>query len=657
MIRFIGIIVLIVLFCLQSVSAAILTPAGIDREASSAITVIKSPVWREWAQTRVDYLKQILWATRNRSIHQKIIAHATKFLSDLKNGVYTYDVSSNERVLSEKIILEYQKEFVKVLKRHINTYNTQDKKENGNMHFAIQLNDYNRKMDVIIDLSPYKIIISKDLENMEIDGKIDVSITETEDRKMQKSTHFMIDGNMRLIKNDLYFMLRNYNLKYTDTTENIPWYLEEFRDIFSEIKWKDYHYSFNDTYSYRSILSTFALKNREGQSEKIIQKIQSVLDILMVEPILSPVAKKWESMILGINTKTLFSIGRLMPEMKETLSKVNIDTLSDIYNVLPIAADIQLIGNRLSTIGMTADVWYSGQLDRLSDGTPVFMLSIDDLTGISELQKIIISKTSTYLWFAASATMGGEPVDLTAQAKKDGMTASISLKGKEFATAQLHEIGSKTWNYDFAFTNIWANPNELQTFHLWWDLWEEFGIFTIIPPSISSEVTDIQTYKKQRDDTRKTAIISIEQDILDFYDAKNTYPIAPRSGCVTDIRAKTSYGWNIFSYSEDPNGQSAWTCPNGYYYRTLRDYDNELVYLIAAHTETREAANYDNSRVDITQAPFRTIMNNVGTGISSADPKNWYLITMPYLSSDSIEDTLTPMLVPSLGCELNGICN
>jgi hypothetical protein len=103
-------------------------------------------------------------------------------------------------------------------------------------------------------------------------------------------------------------------------------------------------------------------------------------------------------MILGINTKTLLKIGGVIPEMKETLSKINnVDMLSDIYKVLPIAADIQLTGSRLSTRGMTSDMSYSGQLDRLSDGTPVFTLSIESLISTSEFQKIIVSKTPTYL--------------------------------------------------------------------------------------------------------------------------------------------------------------------------------------------------------------------------------------------------------------------
>jgi hypothetical protein len=662
--RSLSIITLLIILSLQTVSATIITPAGITREATTALSTIQSLSWRGWAESRIEYLKKILWTAKTRAIRQEIASTATTLLADIRSGAYTFDISSTERSASEAVVLGYQQELVTIVRDYIHQYNTQDKSERGNMHMTMKLRETMNDSTVTVDVSPYHVSASRDFSSIEIDGKIDIAVLETIDGKKEQSVHIMIDGKIQIIKGELYLMLRNYELSsinHTGQENHNTGDMDEIKMILSEIQGKTYHHTIGDHPLYQKI--ALALNGDEGSvgSKKLMQQIESILDILMTNPVLTPIAKKWESMVLGINTATLLKVAYKIPDFQKTYATttIDMDAVATLYAAFPIAADIRLTGRRLSTDGLTATERYSGYIDRTSDGIPVYSLTIEDLTGMS---KMTLAKTSATTTLTAHSLIGWDMIDLDMQATKGDIRANLSLGWKVFATAKVHTDGKNAWSYDIEYNKItndvraYDGEQILWYLHIWGDLRQEFGVFALTPPPVVSQLMDLQVYKKERDEQRKNDIENIHSNVSDFYNRLSRLPIAPKDNCTKNIRAKTTWNTDMFSYYADPTWLSTATCPNGYYYRILRDYDDEQVYLVAARTETREAANYDNSRVDITRASFRTIMGNVGTGISSADPANWYLITMPYLSSDSIGGVSESILRPSLGCELNGIC-
>jgi hypothetical protein len=664
---------LLIILSLQTVSATIITPAGITREATAALSTIQSLSWRGWAESRIEYLKKILWTAKTRAVRQEIASTATTLLADISSGAYVFDISSTERSASEAVVLGYQQELVTIVRDYIHQYNTQDKSERGNMHMTMKLRETTNDSTVTVDISPYHVSASRDFSSIEIDGKIDISVLETIDGKKEQAVHIMIDGNIQIIKGDLYLMLRSYDLSsinHAGQEGNNTGDMDEIKMILSEIQGKTYHHTIGDHSLYQKI--ALALNGDEGSvgSKKLMQQIESILDILMTSPVLTPIAKKWESMILGINTATLLKVAYRIPDFQKiyATTTIDMDAVATLYAAFPIAADIRLTGNRISTDGLTATERYSGYIDRTSDGIPVYSLTSEDLTKIS---KMTLTKNSATTTLTANSLIGWDMIDLDMRIDKSDIRAHLSLGWKVFATAKVHTDGKNAWSYDVEYNKItndvraYDEEQILWYLHIWGDLRQEFGVFTLTPPPVSSQLMDLQVYKKERDDKRRSDITDISYGIADIQSRISRYPIAPKNGCIESIRAKTEWNTDMFWYGtyDDPTEQSAGTCPTGYYYRTLRDYDDERVYLVASRTETREAANYDNSRVDITQASFRTIMGNVGTGISSADPANWYLITMPYLSldleytydADDISSSES-VLRPSLGCELNGIC-
>ncbi len=64
-------------------------------------------------------------------------------------------------------------------------------------------------IDLDIDVDTYKVSVSHDYEHMEFDTRVRVSARE---KTIPDSFSVMVDGNIKIIKNDLYVTLRDYSI-------------------------------------------------------------------------------------------------------------------------------------------------------------------------------------------------------------------------------------------------------------------------------------------------------------------------------------------------------------------------------------------------------------------------------------------------------------
>lgn len=81
-------------------------------------------------------------------------------------------------------------------------------------------------MDIQVD--PYKITISQDRKNIEVDTKITIIASSSGTEIM----NVMIDGNVAMIGDNFYITLRNYEIKIS---KNLA-YLGEYEDTLKELK-------------------------------------------------------------------------------------------------------------------------------------------------------------------------------------------------------------------------------------------------------------------------------------------------------------------------------------------------------------------------------------------------------------------------------------
>lgn len=63
--------------------------------------------------------------------------------------------------------------------------------------------------DVSMRLISYRITTIEDLKKIEIDGKIDITINKKGDKDPM---HIILDGNIKLLDQDLYISLRDYSV-------------------------------------------------------------------------------------------------------------------------------------------------------------------------------------------------------------------------------------------------------------------------------------------------------------------------------------------------------------------------------------------------------------------------------------------------------------
>lgn len=612
---------LITLIDMGSVSAQILTPAGLTREARSTIARISDPSGNVWAKMHLEEFTNALVAIqrkRNNSLENKllkseIITNATNFITDLKNKSYTFDIPTVERDNIENFILSYQKEFVIKVREYIQNYATIDQKGSGDMHFTLRSNE----TDVTISINPYKITSSSNDKNIEIDAKITINVIQ---KKLNDRFEIMIDGSVKLIDHDIYISLRDYAIIPPKSQQvNISSYIETIK----EMKGKVYHQKL--THELAS-----ALAKETKQKEFILKSIEPMLDILMNNSILTPIAKQGDMYVLALSSKTAKLLSRIM---QENASSIFYDFPIELAASIALPLDIRTDGKQIYFSKLNAEMRLNGVVSRDPTNTILLNMSVSEV-GTLTPWKLAINKTPIH-W-----TLMGSSDDYTIDATLSKTTVSATIKkwNTILGTAKIDNTSINAWTYDLSAiweqtTYNWSidaqdTETENISLRLWSNMRQEFEQFTIVRPTMREEMDQLSYFLSARDTTRKSHLQYISSYLESFYlEHGNKYPKVQKNGCTESIQWNRN---NYMRYSayKDPKSLSSASCPNGYYYRTLIDADNYPVYILASRVEDKSNANYDAQKVSLTTGSYRSIMGNISsnTGILSTNPTDWYYV-------------------------------
>ena len=157
------------------------------------------------------------------SYRREVAESANSYLSDIKNGSYTFDISDDEKSTVEAVVLSYQKDMTAAIRRLIDQQRNNDTKESGDMHFTISSSDLN----LAVNIDRYHVIQSSDMENIEMSIRMNIRVTSKEG-----DLNAMIDGKVMILGNDFYITLQDYSLTTTMDGSDIT----NFRKILDTIK-------------------------------------------------------------------------------------------------------------------------------------------------------------------------------------------------------------------------------------------------------------------------------------------------------------------------------------------------------------------------------------------------------------------------------------
>lgn len=467
--RFVSWVVAIsVLFSSLSVSAAVTTGAGLQREAKPIIKNISNSTGKSWATARVKlYADTLKYMSRINTLDAKnykkeVWESASRYLSDLQSGAYVFDISASDRTKAEELVLSYQKDMTRAVRAYIEQYKNSDKKEIGDMHFTLRSTD----TSVDIDIGQYRVVQSQDMQSMEIDLRMSIRAT-GKDGNLSAT----LEGNMMIVDNALYLTLRDYTLSTTikgiETTE--------IEKVLRTIKGKTYHQKLDKEVA-------DALK----ESKKSLEMTEKLLDILESESILTPVARQGSEHILMFRKSAVQKI----------VSLSRTPTLMDMSpKGLLIPIDIRTDGKDIYMSGYANSVSLNAHLTRESSGIPIMTIEWSERSGY-DTWNWKLSKTPTFWAFAGAS----EDYTIDAQATKNGATATVKKWTKTIGTARINSTGVHAWAYDMSAiyedtSYDWEtgeSTSEDITMKLWGALKQEFGKFTLTPPTLYEEMSKLQ---------------------------------------------------------------------------------------------------------------------------------------------------------------------
>jgi hypothetical protein len=105
-----------------------------------------------------------------------------------------------------------------------------DIRESGFSHVFVSSTD----LTVKVDVEDYRVTQTRDMDKIEIDGTLRVSLTGSQ---VGKDTTFVLGGNILIIKDDLYITLRKY--EFTGDKENFM--IKDFDETFGKLTAKTLH--------------------------------------------------------------------------------------------------------------------------------------------------------------------------------------------------------------------------------------------------------------------------------------------------------------------------------------------------------------------------------------------------------------------------------
>jgi hypothetical protein len=446
------------------------TPS-ISRTANPIISKMNNPLAKTWAKSRIKFYNDTLRDTTRlyenptdiKLFREDISRSAMDFLSDIKSGSYTFDITDADRKNVESTILWYQKDFVKTLRNSIEQIKNHDTRQTGDLHFIVRSKD----MNIDLNIDPYRIVQTKDNKNIELDARITLQISEWTSDELRVS----VDGNILIIWEDLYITLRDYSLDMSFQDRD---YLE-IENILKTTKGKTYHQKLDENIVY-------GLQNSQWSFEMI----EKFMKLLETESLLTPIAKHKQEYILMFR--------------KATIAKItDLDRIPDIADIefkdLIIPIDLRLTGSTIQLNGYMDNVAFDATIQRHIDGTPIMTINWQE-HGTTDMWKWKISKTP-FFWALAGSS---DQYSVDAQASSNGATAMIKDGGKTIATAKIDSTGINAWTYDLSATwqdikTDWETgkqESEEIAVRLWGTIKDEFGAFTLTPPSIYEEMSKLE---------------------------------------------------------------------------------------------------------------------------------------------------------------------
>lgn len=462
------VIAISVLFSSLSVSAAVTTSAGLQREAKPIIKNISNSTGKSWATARVKlYADTLKYMSKINTLDAKnykkeVWESASRYISNLQNGVYVFDITPTDRTMVENLVLSYQKDMTRAVRTYIEQYKNSDKKEIGDMHFTLR----STNTSVDIDIGQYRVVQSQDMRNMEIDIRMSIRVT-GKDGNLSAT----LEGNMMIVDNALYLTLRDYSLSTTikgmETTE--------IEKVLRTVKGKTYHQKLDKEVA-------DALK----ESKKSLEMTEKLLSILESESIFTPVAKEGSEYILMFRKSAVQKIVAL----SRTPSMLDISPKN-----LLIPMDIRTNGKDIDMSGYANSLSLDAHISRKGDGTPVMTLEWTERSGYDSWNWKL-SKTPTFWAFAGAS----EEYTIDAQATKNGATATVKKWDKTIGTARINSTGVHAWTYDMSaiYEDIsydWEtgeSTSEDISMKFWWAVKQEFGRFTLTPPTLYEEMSKLQ---------------------------------------------------------------------------------------------------------------------------------------------------------------------
>lgn len=123
----------------------------------------------------------------------------------------------------------YQSEFATALEFYVDAYMNKGSRETGDIHLTLK----SKEANIEVNLDPYKITISKDRKNIELDAKLTFLASEPSG---SKKLNFTIDGNIKLIGNDLYLTLRDATVNTVGDTDSLRVDLDNFLKVIQALK-------------------------------------------------------------------------------------------------------------------------------------------------------------------------------------------------------------------------------------------------------------------------------------------------------------------------------------------------------------------------------------------------------------------------------------
>jgi hypothetical protein len=161
---------------------------------------------------------------------------------------------------------------------------------------------------------------------------------------------------------------------------------------------------------------------------------------------------------------------------------------------LMIPIDIRMIGTKVQLHGYSDNVALDATVDR-SNGTPTITMDMQE-RGTSDMWHYQISRTPSF-WALAAAS---REYTVDARATANGATATVKKGTKTLATAKIDSTGLNAWSYDLSAVWDYVQMNwdteeeetESIALRLWGTLRDEFGTFTLVPPTLYEEMSKLE---------------------------------------------------------------------------------------------------------------------------------------------------------------------